>query len=278
MNRLQFNDGRLMPQVGLGIWQVPSDEAAQVVRQGIETGYRLIDGAAIYHNERGLGQGVRDSGVARDELFVTSKLWNADQGYDATLKAFEATMARTGLDYLDLYLIHWPLPSRDLYVETWKALIRLRDEGRIRSIGVSNHGPEHIARLIEETGVTPVLNQIELHPALQQRETRAFHNSHGIITQSWSPLGRQTVIDDPVITAIAARQGKTPAQIILRWHVDSGLSVIPKSVRPERQRENLAILDFSLTEDDMSSIASIDRNERIGPDPATFDMVTPIDD
>ncbi len=276
--QLSLNDGHSIPQLGMGIWQVPDDDAARTVREGIANGYRLIDGAAIYRNERGMGQGIRDSGIARNELFVTSKLWNADQGFDSTLRAFEATMARTGLDYLDLYLIHWPRPAADLYVDTWKAMIRLREDGRIRSIGVSNFNAEHLDRLVAETGVTPVLNQVELHPAMQQKALREVHARMGIVTQSWSPLGRSQMFEDPTVTDIAARLNKSPAQVILRWHVDSGLSVIPKSVRPERQRENFAVLDFALSPEDMLAISALDSETRVGPEPADYNDAPPVDD
>lgn len=268
---MTLNDGHQMPQLGDGIWQVPADETARVVQDALAIGYRLIDGAAAYKNEEGLGEGVRNSDVPRDQIFVTSKLWNSEQGYDAALRGFDASMNRLGLDYLDLYLIHWPLPAADLYVETWKALIRLRDEGRIRSIGVANFHEAHLQRLIDETGVTPALNQIELHPTLTQVDLRAADARLGIVTQSWTPLGRGD-FDLPEVQAIATRLGRTPAQVVLRWHIQHGLSVIPKSTRKDRLAENFEVLDFALSDQDMAALDALDRGHRTGPDPDVFDM------
>ncbi|MFN3277025.1 MAG: aldo/keto reductase [Paracoccus hibiscisoli] len=273
---MTLNDGRTMPQLGTGIWQVEDAATPAVVAEALRIGYRLIDGAAAYKNEAGMGAGVRDSGVARDEIFVTSKLWNDAQGHDAALRAFDATMERCGLDYLDLYLIHWPLPALDVYVETWKALIRLRDEGRVRSIGVANFHEPHLRRLIDETGVAPALNQIELHPSLVQAPLRAVNKQLGIATQSWTPLGRGDSFDAPAIRDAAARTGRTVAQVILRWHIQHGLSVIPKSERPERLAENFDVLDFTLTPEEMSAIDALDRGHRTGPDPDTFDYRQPL--
>lgn len=273
---MTLNDGRTMPQLGTGIWQVEDAATPAVVAEALRIGYRLIDGAAAYKNEAGMGQGVRDSGVARDEIFVTSKLWNDAQGHDAALRAFDATMDRCGLDYLDLYLIHWPLPAMDAYVETWKALIRLRDEGRVRSIGVANFHEPHLRRLIDETGVAPALNQIELHPSLTQERMRAVNRQLGIVTQSWTPLGRGDSFDAPAIRDAAARTGRTVAQVILRWHIQHGLSVIPKSEKPERLAENFDVLDFTLTPEEMSAIDALDRGHRTGPDPDTFDYRQPL--
>ncbi|MDO5703614.1 MAG: aldo/keto reductase [Paracoccus sp. (in: a-proteobacteria)] len=270
---LRLNDGRRMPQIGAGIWQVPADRTAQVVTDALAVGYRLIDGAAAYRNEEGLGQALRDSDIPRDEIFVTTKLWNDAQGYDAALAGFDASMDRLGLDYVDLYLIHWPMPSRDLYVETWKALIRLREDGRARSIGVANFHEAHLDRLISETGVTPALNQIELHPSLPQGALRAHDDRLGIVTQSWTPLGRGHAFAAPPVVAIAERLGVTPAQVILRWHIQSGLSVIPKSERPHRLRENFAVLDLVLTEEDMAALNALDSGHRTGPDPDVFAMM-----
>ncbi|TJZ87700.1 aldo/keto reductase [Paracoccus hibiscisoli] len=273
---MTLNDGRTMPQLGTGIWQVEDAATPAVVAEALRIGYRLIDGAAAYKNEAGMGQGIRDSGVARDEIFVTSKLWNDAQGHDAALRAFDATMDRCGLDYLDLYLIHWPLPAMDAYVETWKALIRLRDEGRVRSIGVANFHEPHLRRLIDETGVAPVLNQIELHPSLVQAPLRAVNKQLGIVTQSWTPLGRGDSFDAPAIRDAAARTGRTVAQVILRWHIQHGLSVIPKSERPERLAENFDVLDFTLTPEEMAAIDALDRGHRTGPDPDEFDYRKPL--
>jgi 2,5-diketo-D-gluconate reductase A len=262
---LTLNDGHAMPQLGYGVFQVPPDETTELVRSAIEVGYRAVDTATFYQNEDGVGRAVRESA---DWIFVTTKLWNADQGYDRALKAFDESYNRLGLDVLDLYLIHWPVPRQDLYVETWQALVRLRDEGRVRSIGVSNFTPLHLERIIDETGVVPAVNQIELHPHFQQVELRAFHEENGIVTTSWSPLGRGGVLDDPVIARIAAKYGKTPAQVIIRWHVELGLTVIPKSSSRARQEENLAVFDFSLDPEDLTAIAALDRADgRIGPDP-----------
>lgn len=268
-----FNDGRKIPQVGLGVWRTGQEEAPAVVRKALETGYRHIDTAAVYGNEEGVGEGLRSAGIAREDIFVTTKLWNDDQGYDSALRAFDASLERLGLDYVDLYLIHWPAPRKDAYVDSWKALIALRDAGRARSIGVSNFNVEHLERIIGETGVTPALNQIELHPRFQRTELRAFHASRGIATESWSPLGQGTLLADPVIGAIAAKHGRTPAQVVIRWHIDNGLIVIPKSVTPSRIEENFAVFDFALDADDLSAIAALDAEDgRIGPDPLTAEF------
>lgn len=273
---MTLNDGRTMPQMGTGIWQIEDAKTPEVVSEALRVGYRLIDGAAAYKNEAGMGRGIRDSDVARDQIFVTSKLWNDAQGHDAALQAFDATMERSGLDYLDLYLIHWPLPAMDAYVDSWKALIRLRDEGRVRSIGVANFHEPHLRRLIDETGVAPALNQIELHPSLTQERMRAVNKQLGIVTQSWTPLGRGDSFDAPAIRDAAARTGRTVAQVILRWHIQHGLSVIPKSEKPERLAENFDVLDFTLTPEEMSAIDALDRGHRTGPDPDTFDYRQPL--
>ncbi|WP_374645526.1 aldo/keto reductase [Tabrizicola sp.] len=269
-NRLRLNDGRSIPQLGLGLWQIPAETTAATVAQALRMGYRLLDGAAIYGNEAGLGQGLRDSGVPRDEVFVTTKVWNSDQGHDQTLRAVEASLARLGMEEVDLCLIHWPAPAQDLYVDSWRALIRLREEGRVRSIGVSNFLPAHLDRIVDQTGVVPVLNQIELHPRLQQAGLRALHDSLGIVTQSWTPLGRGQSFDAEPIRAAAQRTGRTPAQVILRWQVQLGLSVIPRSTRAMGQAENLDLFDWELTEEDMVAIATLDDGSRSGPDPAVF--------
>ncbi|MGI6244993.1 MAG: aldo/keto reductase [Pseudochelatococcus sp.] len=268
-----LNDGHRIPQVGLGVWQVAQDVAAASVRKALETGYRHVDTAAIYGNEHEVGEGLRDSGVARGDIFLTTKLWNDAQGYDSALRAFDESLARLGVDYVDLYLIHWPAPRKDLFVETWKALITLKNDGRARSIGVSNFNAEHLERIVGETGVVPVLNQIELHPRFQQQALRAFHAAHGIATQSWSPLGQGTLFDDPVIGRIAQKHGRTPAQTIIRWHLDNGLIAIPKSVTPARIAENFGVFDFRLDADDLAAIAALDSaGGRIGPDPLTADF------
>ena len=267
---ITFHDGHSIPQVGLGVWQTPNDIAAPTVRTALEAGYRHIDTAAIYGNEEGVGEGIRNSGVARGDIYLTTKLWNEDQGYDSTLKAFDASLKRLGTDYVDLYLIHWPAPTRDRYVDTWKAFVKLKEEGRARSIGVSNFNPDHIDRLIAETGVVPVINQIELHPDFQRKDLQEVHRKLNIATESWSPLGQGKLIAHPVIAKIAAKHGKTPAQAIIRWHIDSGLVVIPKSVTPARIVENFQVFDFRLDAEDMADIDRLDdAGGRIGPDPVT---------
>jgi 2,5-diketo-D-gluconate reductase A len=265
---ITLNDGRSMPQIGLGVYQIPDAETAGVVQAAIDAGYRAVDTAAIYGNEAGTGAGVR----ARDEtIFVTSKLWRDDYGYDAALKGFDRSFKTLGLDWIDLYLLHWPFVGQDLFVESWKALIRLQQEGRVKSIGVSNFTMDYLERIIHDTGVVPTVNQIELHPAFQQVEMRAFHDENQIVTTSWSPLGQGGGLTDPVIARIAEKHGRTPAQIVLRWHVEAGLAVIPKSSNPARLAENIAIFDFALDEEDERAIARLDRRDgRIGPDPRTF--------
>jgi len=267
----RLNDGQAMPQVGLGVWQTPADITAQVVRTAIATGYRSIDTAAVYGNEAGVGEGVHGSEVSRDEIFITTKLWNRDHGYDATLAAFDHSLERLGLDDVDLYLIHWPVPAEGRYIDSWRAMIRLQEEGRARSIGVSNFMVEHLRRLIGETGVAPAVNQVELHPKFQQTELRAFHASQGIVTESWSPLGQGELLKHPVIARIAARHGRTPAQAVIRWHIDSGFVVIPKSVHAHRIAENFEVFDFRLDDEDMTAIAALDDpTGRMGFDPLTF--------
>lgn len=267
---ISLNDGRSIPQVGLGVWQTPQDATAQAVQAALAAGYRHIDTASIYGNESGVGEGLKASDVARKDIFVTTKVWNADQGHDATLKAFDASLGRLGLDYLDLYLIHWPAPAQDKFVDSWKALKRLRDEGRVRSIGVSNFQPEHLARIIGETGVVPVLNQVELHPRFQQKALKAVHAQHGIVTQAWSPLGQGALLKDAVVGAIGKKHSKTAAQVVVRWHIQLGHVVIPKSVNPERIAENFGVFDFALDAEDIAAIGGLDKADgRIGPDPLT---------
>ncbi|MFJ6406811.1 aldo/keto reductase [Streptomyces hydrogenans] len=267
---VELNNGVGIPQLGFGVFQVPDDETTSAVGAALEAGYRSIDTAAIYGNETGVGRALAASGLPREELFVTTKLWNADQGYDATLRAFDASLAKLGLAYLDLYLIHWPTPARDLYVDSWRAVERLAAEGRIRAAGVSNFQPAHLRRLLDSSSLVPAVNQIELHPGLQQSELRAFHAEHGIATEAWSPLAQGAVLDDPAITAIAARTGKSPAQVVLRWHLQLGNVVIPKSVTPARIRQNLDVFDFRLTDEDMAAVAATDRGLRTGPHPDQF--------
>ncbi|MCO5999313.1 aldo/keto reductase [Actinoallomurus rhizosphaericola] len=270
---ITLNTGAAIPQLGFGVWQVPDEEAVSAVGTAIEAGYRSIDTAAAYENEEGVGKAIASAGVPREQLFVTTKLWNGDQGYDAALRAFDLSLDKLGLDYVDLYLIHWPLPAKDAYVETWKAFEKVYNEGRAKAIGVSNFQIPHLRRLFEETDVVPALNQIELHPYLQQEDLRAFHAEHGIATEAWSPLASGgELLKDDTIARIAAEHGKTPAQVILRWHLQIGNVVIPKSVTPSRIRENIEVFDFELSDDDLAAIAGLNRDERTGPDPDTFNL------
>lgn len=266
-----LNNGVEMPQLGFGVWQVPDDEAESAVATALEAGYRSIDTAAVYGNEEGTGKAIAASGIARDELFVTTKLWNTDQGYDSTLRAFDASLEKLGLDYVDLYLIHWPLPSEGLAVDTYKAFEKIRADGRAKSIGVSNFLPEHLEQLLAETSVVPAVNQIELHPHLQQRAAREFHAEQGIATEAWSPLGQgKGLLEVPAIVAIARKHGRTPAQAVLRWHIQLGNVVIPKSVTPSRIKENIDVFGFELDPEDMAAISALNEDRRLGPDPAAF--------
>jgi 2,5-diketo-D-gluconate reductase A len=269
MTTFSLNDGHTIPALGFGLWEV--QDAARVTETALSMGYRLVDGAAIYGNEVGMGQGIRASGLPRDQIFVTTKVWNDRQGYDSARAALSESLERLGLDRVDLALIHWPCPKQDRYVETWRALIDLRAEGLATSIGVSNFGADQIERLVAETGVTPVLNQVELHPRLQQAPLRAAHAARGVITQSWTPLGRGLSFDAPVVQAVADRRGITPAQAILRWHLDLGVSVIPRSTRAEGLAQNWAVLTAApLTAEEMAAMAGLESGERTGPDPALF--------
>lgn len=267
---ITLNDGSSIPQLGLGVWQVDPAITAEVVGWGIEAGYRSIDTAEGYGNEEGVGQAVKAAGVARKDLFITSKLRNGAHQRDAALRAFDDTMKKLGAEQLDLFLIHWPVPSQGKYVEAWKTLVELRDAGRIKSIGVSNFNQDHLERIISETGVTPSVNQIELHPRLQQRDKHAFHAKHNIRIESWSPLGSGRLLQDPVIERIAKKHGKTVAQTIIRWHLQEGLIVIPKSIRRERIVSNFDVFDFELDAEDLKAIAGLDSSDgRTGPNPAT---------
>jgi len=269
---LPMNDGRAIPQLGFGVFQIPQDETEVAVTTALQEGYRLIDTAQGYQNEEGVGAALAASDIPRDEVFVTTKLTNSEQGYDKTMAAFDASMAKLGLDVLDLFLIHWPLPMFDLYVETWRAFEKLQADGRIRSIGVSNFEIEHFERLAAETDVVPAVNQVELHPQFPQAELRAYHAEHGILTESWGPIGQgKGLLENEQIQEVARRRGRTPAQVVLRWHLQLGLVVIPKSVTPSRIAENIALFDFELDDDDMAAIAKVDTGERLGPDPKTFD-------
>ncbi len=265
-----LSNGVSMPQLGFGVWQVPNEQAPQVVATALEAGYRSIDTAALYGNEAGVGAAVAQSGLSRDEVFVTSKVWNSAQGYDSTLRAFDATMAELDLDVLDLYLVHWPAPKQDRYVETWKALEQLNADGRVRAIGVSNFSVAHLDRLAAETSTVPMVNQIELHPRLPQPELRDYHAEHGIVTVAWSPLGQGQVLADRVLRGIAQAHDRTPAQVVLRWHLQQDVVAIPKSVTPSRIRENLDVFDFTLSDDDLAALAGLATGERIGPDPDRF--------
>ena len=268
---LRLNTGAEIPQLGFGVFQVPPEETAETVALALDAGYRSIDTAAAYGNEEGVGQAIADSDVARDDLFITTKLWNNDQGRQSALRAFEASLERLGLDYVDLYLIHWPVPSQDLYVETWRAFEEINADGRARAIGVSNFEVAHLERLLDETEVVPAVNQIELHPRLQQPELREFDQEHGILTEAWSPLAQGDVLDDPAVKEIAEAHGRTPAQVILRWHIELGNVVIPKSVTPERIRENIEVFDFELTPEQLERFAGLDSGDgRVGPHPASF--------
>ncbi|MEV2278717.1 aldo/keto reductase [Nocardiopsis sp. NPDC049922] len=266
-----LGNGVRMPQLGFGVWQVSDDAVVDAVTTALEAGYRSIDTAAAYGNERGVGEALSRSELDREDVFVTSKLANPDQGYDRTLRAFDATLERMRLEVLDLYLIHWPLPRRDMYVSTWKALERLYADGRVRAIGVCNFQAPHLERVMEEGGITPMVNQIELHPLLIQRAMREFDAKHNIITEAWSPLGQGKLLDHPTVVAIAEQLQRTPAQVLLRWHIQLGNVVIPKSVTPERIRSNFRIFDFELSEADMDRVTGLDAGSRFGPDPDEFD-------
>ncbi|RXS85458.1 aldo/keto reductase [Streptomyces sp. TM32] len=270
---ITLNNGIEMPQLGFGVWQIEDDQASTAVGQALEAGYRSIDTAAIYGNEAGTGKALAASGIARDELFVTTKLWNSDQGYDATLRAFDTSLGKLGLEYVDLYLIHWPLPSRDTYVDTYKALEKIYADGRAKAIGVSNFLPGHLERLLGEVSVVPAVNQIELHPQFPQAESRAVHARHNIVTEAWSPLGQgKGLLEHPTLTELAAKHGRTPAQVVLRWHLQLGNVAIPKSVTPSRIAENIDVFGFELDDADLAALAGLDSGNRLGPDPATFDV------
>lgn len=267
---VDLNDGNRIPQLGFGVFLVPAEETAETVAHALRTGYRAIDTAAAYGNEAGVREAIQGSGLDREEVFITTKLGNGDHGRDRARRGFEQSLKRLGGDYIDLYLIHWPVPRQDRYVETWETVCALKDEGHVRSIGVSNFQVDHLERIIEATGVVPAVNQIELHPRLQQPELRRFHAERGIATEAWSPLGRGRLLSDQTLEEIASRHGRTPAQVVLRWHLQLGNIVIPKSVTPSRIEENFQIFDFDLGEDDMKALAGLDTGERTGPDPDTF--------
>ena len=269
---LTLHDGVEMPQLGFGTWQIPAEETQEKVEEALAVGYRHVDTAAIYGNEEGVGAAVAATGVRREDVFVTTKLWNSDQGYDSTLSGFDKSLERLGTGHVDLYLIHWPLPSRDLFLETWRAFERIKEEGGARSIGVSNFRIEDLERLETEAGQLPTVNQIELHPRLQQADLRAWHANHQIATEAWSPLAQGGLLEDETIVTIAAHHDRSPAQVILRWHLQIGNVVIPKSSNPERIRQNFEVFDFDLSDDDMAAIERLDAGERTGGDPGTFDF------
>jgi 2,5-diketo-D-gluconate reductase A len=269
-NVVTLNDGHAIPAVGLGVFQVSPAETERAVSTALRAGYRHIDTAAAYRNERETGRALADSDVPRDQLYVVTKLANPEQGYDSTLAAFDASMDRLGLDYLDLYLIHWPMPALGRFVETFKAFAHLRDQGRIRSIGVSNFEPEHLMVLIDATGIVPAVNQIELHPRFPQTELRKVHAQRGIATEAWAPLGQGALLTHPTVTAVAEECERTPAQVLIRWHIQLGNIVIPKSVNPARIASNFDVFDFELSANQMATISSLDDGTRLGPDPRTF--------
>jgi 2,5-diketo-D-gluconate reductase A len=262
-----LNDGNTIPQLGFGVFKVEPDKTSRVVRDALEVGYRHIDTAKIYGNEEGVGHAIKTSGIDRSELFITTKLWNDDQGYESALEAFEKSLGRLQLDYVDLYLIHWPAPANDNYVAAWKALEKIRESGRAKSIGVSNFTVEHLTRLLGETDVVPAVNQIELHPELQQREITAFGREHGIATEAWSPLAQGALLKEPHVQAIADAHGKSLAQVILRWHIQLGNIIFPKSNSRERMQENFDIFDFELSDDEQAAITGLEKDGRVGSHP-----------
>ncbi|MGW7685032.1 aldo/keto reductase [Kribbella sp. NPDC054772] len=267
---ITLDNGVEIPQLGLGVWQIEDEIVTDVVTAGFETGYRHIDTAAIYGNEEGVGRAIAASGIPRDDLFITTKVWNSDQGYDSTLKAFDTSLAKLGLEYVDLYLIHWQSLQRDLYVDTWKALEQLYADKRVRSIGVSNFHEPALRRIFEETTIRPAVNQIELHPALPQDDLRAFNAENDIVTEAWSPLASGDLLENAALKTIGAKYGKSAAQVMIRWHLQLGNVVIPKSKTPSRIQENFEVFDFALDNDDMAAIADLETGVRTGGDPDVF--------
>ena len=268
---VRLNDGRMMPQLGFGTWQMEGDDTERIVADAIAAGYRAIDTAKVYWNEEAVGRAIAGA-ASGDDIFVTTKLWNTDQGFDETLAAFDESLGRLGMEHVDLYLMHWPVPTKERFVETWKAMIRLQQEGRAKSIGVSNFRAPDLERIIDDTGVKPVLNQIELHPRFQQVELRAWLDENSIATQSWSPLGQSQILSDPVIAQIARKHGRQPAQVVIRWHLDQGIITIPKASTRSHMIDNLAVGGFSLDQADMDAIAALDATDgRLGPEPSTYE-------
>ncbi|MBD7937648.1 MULTISPECIES: aldo/keto reductase [Cytobacillus] len=273
MNTITLNNGVEMPQLGFGVWQVDNEEATAAVQTAIEVGYRSIDTAMIYQNEEGVGKAIKNAGIARDDLFITTKVWNTDHGYEQTLKAFDESLEKLGLEYVDLYLVHWPTPQFDTYVDTYKALEKLYNDGRVKAIGVCNFHIEHLERILNECSVKPVLNQVECHPYLSQNELKEFCKKHDIYVEAWSPLQQGgEVLQLDSIKAIADSVGKTPAQVVLRWHLQNDTIVIPKSVTPSRIKENFDVFDFELSQEQMATINQLNRNERKGPDPSDMNV------
>jgi 2,5-diketo-D-gluconate reductase A len=267
---LTLHDGVEIPQLGFGVFQIPPEETQEKVEEALGAGYRHVDTAAAYRNEAGVGAAIAATGIRREDVFVTTKLWNSEQGYDSTLAAFEKSIERLGTGHVDLYLIHWPLPAKDLFLDTWRAFERIQEEGGARSIGVSNFRIEDLERLRAEAEKQPTVNQIELHPQLQQAELRAWHADHDVATEAWSPLAQGEVLEDGTVETVAAHHDRTSAQVILRWHLQLGNVVIPKSSSPERIRENFEVFDFELSEDDMAALERLDSGDRTGPDPSSF--------
>jgi 2,5-diketo-D-gluconate reductase A len=267
---IRLNNGTEIPQFGFGVFQIPPAETAGAVREAFAAGYRHIDTAQMYGNEEGVGEAIKDSDLSRGEVFVTTKLNNDAHGYNSAISALDESLKKLQLDYVDLYLIHWPLPHQDRYVETWKGFEKLLADGRARSIGVSNFQPAHLDRLAKETDTVPAVNQIELHPLLTQTELRKYHAEHGIATEAWAPIAKGSILGDATLTGLAEKYGRTPAQVVLRWQVQVGNIVFPKSVNPARMRENINVFDFELTADDLAAVEALNTGQRTGPDPDTF--------